>query len=406
MGEQLASWSLDHATAGDGPEALAMLREAASTQAPFGLAVLDTHLPGKDGEQLAAAIRADPLIGNTVLILITPAVACDAERLRDAGFAGWLTKPVRQSQLLDAIADALACARVAAPSLPERMDQLAGMAPTAPARAKAAGARILLAEDHEISQEVAATVLRKAGYRCDVAGNGNEAVDAARNHAYDLILMDCQMPEMDGYEASRTIRRLEEDDGLPGRSGQPIPIIALTANALKGDRERCLAAGMSNYLIKPLNSERLLGLLDEYLAPANARGDIQSVQSPERAGMPPDGSGAVDGDALRKRLDGDGELVRQVLSKFHEVATVDVEMLQKSVAAADAEQIAHFAHRFKGAAGYIAADSLRELAADLEATARASDLSGAEAMLRAFRGELDQCLEYIDAYLAAVVTTG
>lgn len=259
---QLAEWGLDNRAVSDGTQALAVLCEAALAGVPFSLALLDMQMPGMSGRELARAIKASPNIRDTVLVLLTSLdMDCDQHHLRSEGIASSVVKPVRQSQLLDAIAEALACATV-------RADAIAGepSAPpiqsSRPERPQRENLRILLAEDNAISQEIAATMLRRAGYRCDVVATGREALNAVIEREYDMVLMDCQMPDMDGFAATREIRRAEHEGRIARKAVGPLPIIALTANALKGDRERCVEAGMDDYLSKPLNSERLIALIE------------------------------------------------------------------------------------------------------------------------------------------------
>ena len=263
--EQIASWGLESAAATDGDHALRLLAEAASQSTPFRVAILDSDMPGMDGFDLAAAIRSNAAISGTVLmILLSVEADIEPERLRALGFAGCMTKPVRQSRLFDTIMDAIAATKndpspaIAGPT--HQIGALSGHQPLAENRA-----HILLAEDNEINQIVASEVLTKSGFRCDIVGDGNKAVQKAQSGQYDLILMDCQMPIMDGFDATREIRRLERAGRLTGGTARHIPIVALTANAMKGDRERCLEAGMDAYASKPINPQELLRIIEQML---------------------------------------------------------------------------------------------------------------------------------------------
>jgi len=257
--QQIASWGMDASAAPGGPEALLRLGEAASSNAPFRVAIVDSEMPGMDGPALARAIkeRAD-IRGTVLMILLTMESHVDPSRLRDMGFAGHMTKPVRQSQLFDAIMSAIAAAEgVPAGATPQRRPTPTG---SAPARAGSSG-RVLLAEDNEVNQLVAVEILAKAGFACDIVVNGKDAVEAARTGRYDVILMDCQMPVMDGFQATRAIRELERDSGRESGTAPHIPIIALTANAMRGDREQCLAAGMDAYASKPIDPKQLVEIV-------------------------------------------------------------------------------------------------------------------------------------------------
>ncbi|MEO5957581.1 MAG: response regulator [Opitutaceae bacterium] len=254
---QLESWRAHDVAACDGPAALHHLRAAAAAGMPFPLAVLDLQMPGMDGLELARAIKRDPAIASTRLVLLTSLGAhIDAPTREAAGLDECLFKPVRQARLFDALARSLALA----PHAPLAVAP-AGESPPIGATPPL---RILLAEDNAVNQKVAVGQLRRLGYRADVVGNGRDAVTAHASAPYDVILMDCQMPEMEGYEATGLIRA--DEAKLTARLTQPVYIVALTAHALAGDREKCLAAGMDDYLSKPVN----VGELGAALARASA----------------------------------------------------------------------------------------------------------------------------------------
>ncbi len=263
--EQMAAWGVDAATAADGDQALRLLVGSAGSSAPFRLAIIDREMPGMDGFELAMAIRSHKDLRSVALmLLLSPEDEIDPSRLRGMGFAGHMTKPVRQSQLFDAIMSTIAAAEHHPAAEPQEV-----MPPQAPLGAAAAagpGRRILVAEDNEVNQIVVREILTKAGHFCDVVPDGMQAVQAIRGGSYDLVLMDCQMPVMDGFEATRMIRRAESATGGQAR----LPIIALTANAMKGDRERCFEAGMDAYATKPINPRDLLKTIDQALRAASA----------------------------------------------------------------------------------------------------------------------------------------
>jgi len=238
---QLKAWGMRNASASTGAEALQALRFAAACHDPFHLALLDLQMPEMDGIELARAIKADPALdGTRVVILTSLGVHLKTDVRQAAGIDQCLFKPVRQARLFDCITRTLAevspgNAAISAPA--------AIAAPAMPAL------RILLAEDNRVNQKVALAQLRHLGQTADVAANGLEALEAHARAAYSVILMDCQMPEMEGYEATRRIRQLEFQSG---HGAHPAYIIAMTANALDGDAEKCLAAGMDEYLSKPV----------------------------------------------------------------------------------------------------------------------------------------------------------
>ncbi len=241
-------------SAASGPEAIERLRAAAGDGTTPHVAVVDLQMPDMDGLQLARAIKADPALADIGLVLLASMIwAGQRATATETGIAATLTKPVRRASLFDCLARFTGAPARARLAVAER-----------PAAARA-GSRILVVEDNIVNQRVAVRMLEKLGYRADVAGNGREALDALKRIAYDLIFMDCQMPEMDGFEASRAIRAREAQAGAAAPLTR-VPIIAMTANALQGDRERCLVAGMDDYLAKPVTGEALARMLNTWLA--------------------------------------------------------------------------------------------------------------------------------------------
>jgi signal transduction histidine kinase/CheY-like chemotaxis protein len=251
----LDAGAMKHDTAKSGEEALQMLREAAARGTPYDIALVDMKMPGMSGAELAANVREEGALGRTQLILLTSMSSCDMAAAQAMGFAAYLNKPVRRSELHWRIAGVLDGTLAPSPALAR------------PPSEPAAPARVLLVEDNRVNQEVGRAMLRKLGCEVDVAEDGRVGLEAAFAKHYDIVMMDCQMPNMDGFEATAAIRARESQlEAAGGRSAaRRIPIIALTANAMKGDRERCLAAGMDDYLAKPFNKEQLEALLDRWL---------------------------------------------------------------------------------------------------------------------------------------------
>jgi CheY-like chemotaxis protein len=250
--EQLGAWGITVEEAEDGPSALGRLRAAAATGARHDAVLLNMQIPGMDGLQLTVAIAADPSLGGVPLVMLSPGGQPGlAAAARAAGIAAYLTKPVRPTRLREALARALG-------HLHDRPLAPAPREPDLPADAAAPRRRILVAEDNRVNQKVAMRLLEKAGHHVDVVANGREAVAALDDAVYDLVFMDCQMPDMDGFEATRAIRA-EEAGTL-----RHIPIVALTANAMQGDRERCLTAGMDDYIAKPVTTQTLAAALERW----------------------------------------------------------------------------------------------------------------------------------------------
>ena len=257
--DMLSSWGMRAETVGDGEEGIAVLRSAARRNDPFRIALLDRQLPGIDGECLGKLIHEDQLLNHTELMLLTSyPMKGDRTRLEELGFSGYFSKPIHSTMLRQAIS-AIVNPERTCKTLITRFDLAESRATTSLmnlAGKVRSGLRVLLAEDNVVNQKLAATLLRKAGVAVDLAVNGAEAVSMWQAGDYDAVFMDCQMPEMDGYEATGRIRTLEA-------GAKRTFIVAMTANALEGDRERCLMSGMDDYLSKPLRLDALFGLLEK-----------------------------------------------------------------------------------------------------------------------------------------------
>ncbi len=251
---QLQSWGVKVREASDGPTALKMMYRAQKEDRPFQLAILDMQMPDMDGEALGSAIKADPKIKHTCLVMMTSmGQRGDARRMQEIGFAAYLTKPVRQSDLFDCLATILKKGKKGKPekTMITRHDLR---------DIQRHKVRVLLAEDNIVNQQVAMAMLRKMGMKVEATATGVEAVEALKKMPFDLVLMDVQMPVMDGLQATREIRSQKSKALNPD-----IPIVAMTAHALKGDREKCLEAGMNDYISKPVSLQNLTEILDKWL---------------------------------------------------------------------------------------------------------------------------------------------
>ena len=256
---RLGAWGMRTAEAKDGPGALQALYRALEQNDPFRLAVIDRHMPGMDGVSLGRAIQADVRLARVRMVMLTSVgIRGDARQFEDLGFAGYLTKPVRQDELQGVLALALA----------ERPGGDAAVRPIATRHAVQESVprfdgrkvRILLAEDNITNQQVALGLLKKMGLAADAVANGKEVLEALASIPYDVVLMDCQMPVMDGYTATREIRSRRSAVRDPD-----VPVIAMTAHAMQGDRDRCLEAGMNDYLPKPVAPRTLADMLERWL---------------------------------------------------------------------------------------------------------------------------------------------
>ena len=256
----LESWGCRVEEAPGGPEGMAWLERACAERDPFRMMLLDLNMPGWDGFGVGEQVKSDPRLAATLLVCLTSApMKGDGERLREIGFAGYLHKPIRCSVLYDALLEVVRRAgadsqAAPAPALVTR--HTAQKRPREPAPSEPQ-VSILVAEDNEVNQKVIARVLEKAGYQVNLVANGRQAVEAAAADRYALLLMDVQMPELDGLQATRRIRQL-------AAPAAKIPIVAMTANAMTGDRERCLAAGMDDYISKPIRMEELVRILKRW----------------------------------------------------------------------------------------------------------------------------------------------
>jgi CheY-like chemotaxis protein/HPt (histidine-containing phosphotransfer) domain-containing protein len=364
----------------NGEEALAALISAASSGDPYRLLLSDMNMPGLDGIALLSEVRSRPAIASTpVVILSSGEIRGDAERCRQMGVAAYLYKPVRRKELLAALQAAtgqLARLALAKPPVP---------APAA-RRAHQAGVRILLAEDNKINQAVVSRLIEKLGHDLLIANNGHEVLDLIENHVVDLILMDIQMPEMDGMVATVRIRAKEA-------STRHIPIIALTAHAMKGDRERCLDAGMDGYLAKPIDAAELAAAIAQFTEADNshASGD-RSVPTGYHPQITTVRAERIDEAAIIAKLGGDETLYAEITEIFLEEAPKHLAKLKLALIHGDSATVEAVAHSLKGELAYFGDNELSAVARDLEEAARNLDLELANALFQGVETELSELL--------------
>ena len=408
---QLRAWGMQPTSASSGPGALDQLRMAAKTGRPYPLAILDMHMPQMDGLELARTIKADPGRIAVRMVMLSSVDGTDNIRAsREAGIIGHLTKPVRQSELYELLVTAMAgpAATVSIPVKSEPdvasskgMERLKG--------------RVLLVEDHPVNQEFALEILNVLGARAEVAGNGREALARLRDAAYDLVLMDCHMPEMDGFEATAAIRREEQSSGDKRR----LPIIALTANALEGDREQCLSAGMDDYLPKPFGKQQLRDMLVRWLPqspesdnPQTEERDSNAHRRSSGAETEPHATVKTSSDlgmsadshypplnpnslAQLRSLDEGGSsgflarLVRAYLDKSPD----DLRRLREALARDDSQAARRAAHSFKSSSGNLGALRLATFCKELEASGRSGNLACAGTLLADIEAEYQRVSE-------------
>ncbi len=366
--------------AADGATAMRMLADA-TPRRPYALAVVDHRMPGMDGRELARRVSVDPrLRALRIVMLGSVARPLTAHELKDLRIVGYCTKPIWRRQILHVLRAALEGADLEA--------TFPGGVRDAPVRRREA--RILLVEDSAISAEVAGEILRSSGYEVDLAGDGGAAVTATRARAYDLVLMDCQLPEVDGYEATKQIRALERDGALPGARKAALPVVALTAGVTKDDLDRCFAAGMTDHVSKPVDARRLLAVIARHLDP--------SAEGPTRLRSErPSARPAADLDRALDRLRGDRALLHRISTQFAEAAPDARAKIRTAVEQRDARTLAFLAHRLRGQSSSFDADALVAAAASLEEAARRDNWTVAAATLLAVELELDRLLRELTA---------
>jgi signal transduction histidine kinase/DNA-binding response OmpR family regulator/HPt (histidine-containing phosphotransfer) domain-containing protein len=378
-------WRMQSRSAANGAEALRMVIEAAAR--PFDLAILDMQMPDMDGLTLARTIRALPATVGTRLVMLTSlGEGLTQADLEAAGIAVCLAKPVRQSRLFDTLATALgrrgpaedANGRVAA-SAPRPLRPL----------------RILLAEDNVINRQVAVGQLRRLGHEADVVASGVEVLEALARTPYDVILMDCQMPEMDGYEAAREIRRRERESRRP-----PVHIVAMTASAMQGDREKCLEAGMNDYVSKPVREAVLAEALNRCRPPGES---AAVAASPAPTMDPAAGSDErpVDLDQFTAIAAGDAEQIRQLVAFYFEQAEEILRLLRVAVEAGAAADIARLAHKLAGSSATCGIRAIAAPLRTLERQAEIGNLDGAAALAAQAAAGLESARRFLAAHLPA-----
>jgi two-component system, sensor histidine kinase and response regulator len=403
----LKSWGCRFEEAAGGEEALFKLREAVHKNDPFQIALLDMLMPGMDGAELGKRIKSSPRIDKTRLIMMTSlGQRGDAARFEQIGFSGYLSKPVRQSQLQGCLALVMGRKIEEGTSATGSLITRYTVAESLKRRV-----RILLAEDNPTNQTVAIMILKKLGYKADAVANGKEAVEALRQIPYHIVLMDCQMPEMDGYEATRCIR-----DRVTGVLNTNIPIIAMTANVMKGDREKCLEVGMDDYVAKPIKPKELADAIERWLAdnPLLTTPEPGSDLKPESEPEPqsnteiannhalkkkeeetdvdtvtaPTESDIFDPDDLAERLMGDDELARTIIEDVLEDFPRQVILLKEYLEVEDAPSVSRQAHTLKGVASNVSANNLRHLAFQMEMAGGVGDLKRVYQLISHFEEQL------------------
>jgi signal transduction histidine kinase/CheY-like chemotaxis protein/HPt (histidine-containing phosphotransfer) domain-containing protein len=387
-------WQMDAAIASNGAEALDLLRAASANGKPFDVAIIDMKLPVMDGIDLTRAIKADASLAALKLVMLSSLDAADdIDRARELGVDRCLSKPVRRAELLACVS---ALVGAAAPSAPQCAGGVVTAAPR-PAPLTLAIARVLLAEDNTMNQEIALEMLEDTGYRVTLVENGRQALAALASDEFDVVLMDCQMPELDGFEATRMLRRQESEDGC-----RRTPVIALTANAMSGDSERCLEAGMDDYVTKPYSRDKLLAALARWTQPTpnttphhTTPCAVPGADGAALAPVPTE-AGAIDGRALQAlramQRPGRPSVLGRMLDLFDRDAPRLLAEMRDAAGTGDVETLRDAAHTLKSNCANVGAMALAATCRDIEQLARAADAAAAIAPLAAAEEELRRVL--------------
>jgi len=355
--ENLSHWGLHPTAVTSGLEALAELERAAGAGTPYTLSLVDAMMPVMDGFQLAKQIRLKPdLAKTTIMMLSSMDLSRSTARCLESGIALILTKPVRQAELFRALLAALSVNAPAAAS---------SASPAAPLGSL--GLYVLLVEDQAVNRKVAAHKLTSWGCRVDTVSNGEEAVNGIARVDYDVVLMDLQMPGMDGLAATKLVREREK------ASGRRTPIIAMTAHAMQGDRERCLAAGMDDYVTKPVNSRELHAALARF-APVSRAAEVRPTVD---HGTPV----VFDQARFQESSSDDPELGRQLIDDFLAHASEAMPQLRKAVATREAKPLETIGHSLRGVALTLGAQAFSEACEAIESSGRDRDFAQAETLV-------------------------
>jgi PAS domain S-box-containing protein len=378
LNDILSGWGMQVECLASGPQALEHLRSRRESGKPMPLLITDVDMPEMDGFALAESIRSEPSLRETIIVMLTSRGSGDLAVYARLGVAAHLVKPVKQSELFDAVARA--CGAEVPRATVDQADSTAGMRPLS----------ILLAEDGIANQKLAIGVLTKWGHSVEVAEDGKQAIRAWEQGDFDLVLMDVQMPEMDGLEATRQIRDRERG------TGQHTAIVAMTAHAMTGDREKCLAAGMDGYVSKPVRKQELY----EAIVPLIPGVERAEPNSPDGESGEQEATMTLDLTTALDATDGDVDLLKEVIRAFLDEAPQLAAELEQAVHAGDGDTVQRAAHTIKGAVRLFPDCPVRDAAENLEQMGRDQDLAQAEAALTRLKARLDDLLAQMRSFLA------
>ena len=381
LDDMLKKWGMKPTLATSGPMALATLRQTTETKSYFQLIIVDCVMPGMDGFSLIEQIHRDDSYSKPVVMMLTSdKLTGDTARCRDLGIACHLVKPVMQAKLLNSILNALGVAR-----LHENRTSAISPIVLAQVPTEVKSLHILLAEDNVVNQKVAVRILERQGHKVEVAENGKEALKLLEARTFDVVLMDVQMPEMNGFEATACIRSLEKT------TGAHLPIIAMTANAMKGDRERCLAEGMDGYISKPIKIPELLEALQTLTSPPPSLENNDSIVDPKTF--------SFDTDEVLASVDHDFEELKELVRLFASVLPGSLKAVQEAIAKNDARALNRSSHDIKGTLVNFYAPAAVNAAFELEKMGHDGQLVDAEATFAA----LEAAVKKLEVELVAFV---
>jgi signal transduction histidine kinase/DNA-binding response OmpR family regulator len=393
--EQIVNWGMRNGSVASGKTALAKLREAHAAGDPYQIAIVDLQMPEMDGETLGRLIKADPLLNDTLLVMLTSlGERNDMTSLQEVGFSGFLVKPVRQSQLMDALATIWAARNQGRAAALLTLQTLAAsraakrVTPTPRPAGEPIHARVLLVEDNPTNQQIGCLMLEKLGCRVDVAGNGREAIEILSMVPYDVVFMDCQMPEMDGYEATAEIRRREAE--MPWRA----PIIAMTANAMQGDREKCLAAGMDDYVSKPVRPRDLDAVLRRWFKAPDPKAGASALTNGPAVALDP-----VAFEEFMSLAGTDVSLLEELVETFFTEAVARLGAMRQAASVGDADGIRKAAHALKGSSSGLGAPGMADLCDRLEMQSSAEPSADTIERIGRLEAEFGRVRDELDARL-------
>ena len=399
---QLTVWKMLPSSAASGQEALKMLRTAAMEALPYDLALLDVQMPEMDGFTLAKSIKADPTIASTRLVVLTSmGQALSAQDLRKAGIAAYLVKPVKQSHLFDCLVNAIGQTATETFIVYPTSSQPVATSPTPQGERP----RILLAEDNIVNQKVVLGQLQRLGYAADIVANGLEVLAALQRLSYDIILMDCHMPKLDGYEATQAIRKREESLDQSGLHKSPIHIIAITANAMQGDAEKCFSVGMNDYLSKPMGLPDLQAALERWPVQIDRLSQLGTDRVEEVVARGITGTrtereaAPVDIQCLTEAAGSDPEQLRELIELYLQKSSELMKDLEVAIQSGAAGEVETFAHKYVGASASCGMTAILGSLRELEQMGRSNELSGAARSYACASQQLNRIRQFLTDYL-------